>query len=60
MICSYFMGEMMVDREDQVDMNVSIRGNMQDTTNAVLRRGGEVVSGKLADILKHLASKCAI
>jgi hypothetical protein len=60
MICSYFMAQMMVDREDQVDMNVMVRENLRDFTQKILLLGGELVLEKLADILKHLASKYAI
>ena len=60
MICSYFLGEMSVDREDQVDFNVLVQRNVRDLTHAFLRQGGELVSQQLADILKHLSSKGAI
>jgi hypothetical protein len=60
MICSYFLGQMMVDREDQIDINIMITGDIRDLAHAFLPLGGELVSEKLADILKHLASKCAI
>jgi hypothetical protein len=60
MVCSYFMGQMMVDRDDQVDVNVMSRRDIRDLADALLPLGGELVSEKLADILKHLASKFAI
>jgi hypothetical protein len=60
MICSYFLGQMSVDREGQIDMNVMCRRNIRDLSHAFLRQGGELVSQQLADILKHLASKYAI
>jgi uncharacterized protein YcgL (UPF0745 family) len=60
MICSYFMGQMTVNREDQVDMNVMTRRHIRDLADAFLPLGGELVSEKLADILKHMASKCVI
>jgi hypothetical protein len=60
MVCSYFLGETSVGREDQVDFSVMTRGNIRDLAHAFLRQGGELVSQQLADILKHLASKNAI
>jgi hypothetical protein len=60
MICSYFLGQMSVDREDQVDYMVMSRRNIRDLAHAVLSVGGELVSQKLAEILKHLNSKDAI
>jgi hypothetical protein len=60
MICSYFLGEMSVDREDQIDFNVMSRRNIRDLAHAYVTQGGELVSQKLADILKHLASQGAI
>jgi hypothetical protein len=60
MICSFFLGEMSVDREDQTDYNVMCRRNLRDLAHGCLSQGGEVVSQKLAEILKHLASKNAI
>jgi hypothetical protein len=60
MICSYFLGEMSVDPEDQTNMNVMCRTNIRDLAHAILPQGDEVVSEKLADILKHLASKYGI
>jgi hypothetical protein len=60
MICSYFLGQMSVDREYQVDLNVMCRRNVRDLAHAFLPLGGELVSQKLAEILKHLASKEAI
>jgi hypothetical protein len=60
MICSFFLGQMMFDRENQVDMNVMTRRSMQDVAHAFLSLGGEHVSQKLGDILKHLNSKDAI
>jgi hypothetical protein len=60
MICSYFLGEMSVDREDRVDFNVMCRRNILDLADEICRQGGELVSQQLADILKHLSSKDAI
>ena len=60
MICSYFLGQMSVDREDRIDLNVMCRRNVRDLADATLSLGGEHVSQQLADILKHLASKDAI
>jgi hypothetical protein len=60
MICSYFMGQVMVDQEDKVDMKVMVHVSLRDLADAFLPLGGEFVSQKLADILKHLASKDAI
>jgi hypothetical protein len=60
MICSYFLGEMSVDREDQIDMNIMCRRNVRDLAHAYVTQGGEHASQQLADILKHLASKDAI
>ena len=60
MICSYFLGEMSVDREDQVDYEVMCRRNIRDLADVYVSQGGENVSQQLADILKHLASKGAI
>jgi hypothetical protein len=60
MICSYFMGQMSVDREDQVDYKVMSQRNIRKLAHASLSVGGELVSHKLAEILKHLASKDAI
>jgi hypothetical protein len=60
MICSYFLGEMSVAREDQVDYKVMCRRNVRDLAHVYISQGGEHVSQQLADILKHLASKDAI
>jgi hypothetical protein len=60
MICSYFLGEMSVDRENQVDYKVMCRRNVRDLADAYASQGGEHASQQLADILKHLASKDAI
>jgi hypothetical protein len=60
MICSYFLGEMSVDREEQVDFSVMCRRNVRDLAQVYISQGGERVSQQLADILKHLASKDAI
>ena len=60
MICSFFLGEMLVDREDQVDYNDMCRRNMRDLADAYNIQGGELASQKVADILKHLASMYAI
>jgi hypothetical protein len=60
MVCSYLLGQMSVDREDQVDFKVMCRRNVRDLVHAVLSLGGEHLSQQLADILKHLASKDAI
>jgi len=60
MICSYFLGDMSVDREDQLDFNVMCHRSVRDLANAYNRQGGELVSQQLADILKHLASKDVI
>jgi Leu/Phe-tRNA-protein transferase len=60
MICSSFLGETSVAREDQIDFNVMCRRNITDLTHALIHQGGELVSQQLADILKHLSSKGAI
>jgi len=60
MICSYFLGQMSMDREDQVDFNVICHRNVRDFLPLFISQGGELVSQQLADILKHLASKNAI
>jgi hypothetical protein len=60
MICSYFMGQVMVDQEDQVDMKVMTHVSVRDLADAFNHKGGELVSQKLADILKHLVSNDAI
>jgi hypothetical protein len=60
MICSYFLGQMSVDREDQVDYKVMCHRNVRDLADVYVTQGGEHVSQQLADILKHLASKDAI
>jgi hypothetical protein len=60
MICSYFLGEVSVDREDQIDFNVMCHKSIRDVSHAFIRQGGELVSQQLADILKHLASKDVI
>jgi len=60
MICSFFLGEMSVDREDQVDFNVMSRRNARGLADTFIRQGGEHVSQQLADNLKHLSSKEAI
>ena len=60
MVCSYFLGEMLVDREDRVDYKVMCRRNVRDLAHVYNSQGGELVSQQLADILKHLASKDAI
>jgi len=60
MICSFFLGQMLVDRGDQVDFSVMVRRSVRDVAHAFLRQGGELVSQQLADILKHLSSKGAI
>jgi len=60
MVCSYFLGEMLVDREDQVDYKVMCHRNARDLADAYVSQGGEHASQQLADILKHLASKDAI
>jgi hypothetical protein len=60
MLCSFFTGQMSVDPDDQVDYTVVSRGNIQECAFAFSRLGGELVSQKLADILKHVASNCAI
>jgi len=59
-ICSYFLGQMSVEREDRIDFNIWTRRNVRDLAHAFLPKGGELVSQQLADILKHLASKDAI
>jgi len=60
MICSFFLGEMSVDREYQVDYKVMCRRNVRELSDLYLSLGGEHVSQQLADILKHLSSKDAI
>jgi hypothetical protein len=60
MICSYFLGQMSMDREDQINFNVMCRRDVRDLADAFVPQGGELVSQQLADILKHLASKDAI
>ena len=60
MICSFFLAEMLVDPEDQVDYNAMCRRSVRDLADAYFVEGGELVSQKLAEILKHLASKDAI
>jgi hypothetical protein len=60
MMCSYFMGDISVDREYQGDMKAITRVSVQDFVHAFLPQGGELVSQKLADILKHPASKESI
>jgi len=60
MICSYFLGQMSVDRKDQVFYKVMCRNNIRDLADVYISQGGEHVSQQLADILKHLASKNAI
>jgi hypothetical protein len=60
LICSFFLGEMSVDREDQVDYKVMSRRNVRDLADVYISQGGEQVSQQLADILKHLASTDAI
>ena len=60
MICSYFLGEMTVDRENQIDYKVMCRRNFRDLADVYDSLGGEHVSQQLADILKHLSSKGAI
>ena len=60
MICSYFLGDMSVHREDQIDFNVMCHRSIRDLAHAYKRQGGELVSQQLADILKHLASKDVI
>jgi len=60
MICSYFLGDMSVHREDQIDFNVMCHRSIRDLAHAYNRQGGELVSQQLADILKHLASKDVI
>ena len=60
MVCSYFLGQMSVDREDQVDYKVMCRRNVRDLTYAILNLGVEHAAQQLADILKHLESKDAI
>jgi hypothetical protein len=60
MICSYFLGEISVDREDQIDFNVMCHRSIRDLADSFILQGGEPVSQQLADILKHLASKYAI
>jgi hypothetical protein len=56
LICSFFLPEMMVDRKDQVDLDVMCRRSFRELTDAYSVLGGELASQKLADILKHLAS----
>jgi hypothetical protein len=60
MICSFFLGQMSVDREDRVDFNIMTRRNVRDLAHAFLPQGGEHVSLQLADSLKHLSSIYAI
>ena len=60
LICSFFLGEMSVDRENQVDYKVLCRRNVRDLAHAYISQGGEHVSQQLAVILKHLASKNVI
>jgi len=60
MICSYFLGEMSVDRKDRVDFKDMCRKNLRNLADVYISQGGEHVSQQLADILKHLASKNAI
>jgi hypothetical protein len=60
MISSFFLGEMSVNQEDQVDYRIMCRRNVRDLADAHLSQGGEHVSQQLADILKHLASMDAI
>jgi hypothetical protein len=60
MICSYFLGEALLDREDQIDYKVMCRRNVRDLADVYVSLGGEHVSQQLADILKHLSSKEAI
>jgi hypothetical protein len=59
-ICSYFLGEMSVAREDQVDYKLMCRRNVRYLAHVYISQGGEHVSQQLADILKHLASKYAV
>jgi hypothetical protein len=60
MICSYFLGHMSVEQEDQVDFTVMCHRSIRDVAHEFSRQGGELVTQQLADILKHLASKDAI
>jgi hypothetical protein len=60
MVCSYFLGEMLVDREDQIDFNNMCRKNVRDLADAHVAGWCELQSQILADILKHLASMYAI
>ena len=60
MICSFFLGEMSVDREDQVDYKVMCRRNVCDLAHVYISQGCEILSPQLAGILKHLAPKGAI
>jgi hypothetical protein len=60
MICRFFMGQMSANREDQVDYTLICRWNMREIAHAFSPLGGELVSQKLADILKHLTSNHAI
>jgi hypothetical protein len=55
-ICSFFLGQMSVDREDRIDFNIWTRRNVRDLAHAFLPKGGELVSQQLADILKHMSS----
>jgi hypothetical protein len=50
MICSYFLGQMMMDRIDQIDYKIMCRSKIQDLAHSVLSQGGEHVSQKLAGI----------
>jgi thiamine kinase-like enzyme len=59
-ICSRFLGQMLVDREDQIDLKVMCQKNIRDLAHGIISLGGEIVSQKVADILEHLASKDAI
>jgi hypothetical protein len=60
MICSFFLGQMSVDLEDQLDFSVMCHRNVRDVADAFVRQGREHISQQLADILKYLASKDAI
>jgi hypothetical protein len=60
MICSYFMGQVMLDQEDKIEVKVMANVSYRDLAEIFYRQGGELVSQKLADILKHLAAKDAI
>jgi hypothetical protein len=60
MICSFFLGQMMVDRKDRPDRATLFEKGLDEMGSVYIGYGGESASRCLADILKHLASLGAL